>query len=241
MKKLFDPHIKAQITLDQKNLLGLSMLLLLAVDFIFGYFLHTYYADQLLNPYSPGFWLQILNYATITGIMLLNRWILPWSWPNLGMAKPDNLWKPVLVFLGTFLTILLFSIYIQPLILENFGNHQNIDFLKIVKGNFPILLSSLLLIWVIAFLEEMIFRAFFINSLDLLLGESRWATVGALVLSSLVFGSIHAYQGLTGMLITGIVGFIFGVAYLFNGRRIWPLIVVHGLLDTLTLLSIYNS
>lgn len=218
------------------------MLLLLAVDFIFGYFLHTYYANDLLDPATAGFWIQLVNYIAITGIMLINKWVLPWSWSDLGMAKPQSWWQTLAVTLAIFIAVYLFGRFIQPHIIAQFGAHQGIGFLDVVKGNFPVLIASLLLTWfTAAFLEEVIFRAFFINSLDLLLGENSWSLVGALLLSSLAFGGIHAYQGITGILITSSLGLIFGVAFLLNGRRIWPLVIIHGLIDTLTLISVYNS
>lgn len=218
------------------------MLLLLAVDFIFGYFLHTYYSNDLLNPITAGFWIQLVNYIAIAGIMLINKWVLPWSWSDLGMAKPKSWWQTFAVTLAIFIAVYLFGRFVQPHIIAQFGPHQGIGFLDVVKGNLPVLITSLIVTWITAaFLEEVIFRAFFINSLDLLLGENSWSLLGALVLSSLAFGSIHAYQGLSGMLITFSIGLIFGIAYLFNGRRIWPLIFIHGLIDTLTLISVYNS
>ena len=165
VKKLFHPRIKSEVSLDQKNLLGISMLLLLAVDFIFGYFLHTYYAKDLLNPETAGFWLQLANYLTIAGIMLINKWILPWSWQDLGMGKLKTWWKPLLIAALTFMAVYLFALYLQPVIIDAFGPHQGIEFLNDVKGNLPVLISSLCLTWFTAafFLEEVIFRAFFLS------------------------------------------------------------------------------
>ena len=60
-----------------------------------------------------------------------------------------------------------------------------------------------------------------------------------MVLSSFVFGLIHAWQGWGGLMLTTLMGLIFGTAFVLNGRRLWPLILVHGLLDTFILLSFY--
>jgi hypothetical protein len=64
-----------------------------------------------------------------------------------------------------------------------------------------------------------------------------WSSV---VISSVIFGLIHAYQGITGILITGSVGFIFGVAFILNGRRLWPVMLMHGIIDTISFISIYQ-
>lgn len=60
-------------------------------------------------------------------------------------------------------------------------------------------------------------------------------------LSSLIFGVMHFYQGAAGMAITGIVGFMLAVAYLAAGRNLWVVIGAHGLIDTVSFVSVYFS
>jgi hypothetical protein len=55
----------------------------------------------------------------------------------------------------------------------------------------------------------------------------RWATV---VLSAVMFGLLHVYQGTAGMVDTGITGLLLAVCYLTFGR-VWPLIIAHYLHD----------
>lgn len=241
MKNLFNQGVKSQVSLDQKNLIGLSLLLMMALHFTFGYLAFTYYPENILDFDSPGFWINMLSYAVIAGIVWLNKWVLHWDWSELGLAKPRTWWKPLLVTIAVFAVTALFAVFVQPFIIAEFGTHQNINHLYTLEGNLPKLILSLIITWITAaFLEEVVFRGFFINSLDVLLGESIWSAIGAVVLSALVFGSIHAYQGITGILITTSVGIIFGIAFLLNGRRIWPLVLVHGLFDTIALIGFYN-
>lgn len=111
-----------------------------------------------------------------------------------------------------------------------------------LKGNLPGLIHMLITVWVgAAFLEELIFRAYLIKTFEILLGKSFFTTLFSILISAVLFAGIHAYQGITGILITGAMGLIFGLVYVLNGRRIWPLIFVHGLIDTITLVEIYNS
>lgn len=242
MKNLRNPLIKPEATLDQKNLLGLSLLLILAINFTFSYLGHTYYSDSILDIQGPGYWVFLVNYTIMIALVLLNKNMLDWSWSNLGLGRPKNWWEPVLTAMITFLLLLLFSHYVRPVIIEEFGKHQNISYLFSLRQDLPRLIGSLVTVWITAaFLQEIIFRSFFINALDTILGKSNLSAWTAVIISSLVFGLVHAYQGITGILITTTVGFIFGAAYLYNGRRIWPIIFVHGIVDTLTLTSIYNS
>ena len=130
--------------------------------------------------------------------------------------------------------------YAAPSIIE-LGGRPNIAHLRDIPGNLPMLITGLLMVWITAaFLEEFIFRAYLINVLDKLLGSTKLSAAAAVLISSIIFGLLHAYQGLTGILLTGSLGLLAGIFYLLNGRRIWPLILIHGLIDTIAFINIYN-
>ena len=74
------------------------------------------------------------------------------------------------------------------------------------------------------FSEELITRAYLITRLEWLL-RSRWRAV---LLAAAAFSSYHAYQGLSGVVYTLLLGVVFGVAYLVL-RRVWPLALAHSL------------
>ena len=243
MKKFFKtPVAPPEYNLDQKVLLGISLWLLLSINFTLNYLTHTYYSENLLEAHSPGYWLFILNNLFLAGVLLFVKRSMRWSWRDLGLSRPTRWWQPVVATFLTFGAILFFAREIQPLIIESFGPHQNISHLYTLQDNLPRLVSVLVTVWITgALLEELIFRSFVINTLEDLLGNTPLSTWTAVLISAMIFGGIHAYQGFTGVLITTGIGLIFGVAYIFNGRRIWPLIFVHGLVDTIMLVSIYKS
>jgi len=56
----------------------------------------------------------------------------------------------------------------------------------------------------------------------------RWMVI---LFSAAVFGLVHIYQGLAGVISTGMLGFIAGLFYM-RGGRVWPLIISHGLYDS---------
>lgn len=76
--------------------------------------------------------------------------------------------------------------------------------------------------------EEMAYRGFLIPALTLVLG-SAW---GGAVLSSVVFGLLHAYQGWLGMVRTAVMGMIFAAAFLLTDS-LWPAMAAHAILDVL--------
>ncbi|MFD0978007.1 CPBP family intramembrane glutamic endopeptidase [Salinimicrobium gaetbulicola] len=243
MKNFISRRIAPQeYNINQKTTLGLSLWLLLAVNFTLNYLSHTYYAEEILEITSPGFWLFWLNSIFLFAIVTFTKRAIPWSWKDLGLGRPSSWWKPVLTSVLTFGALVLFSVFVRPVIIETFGAHQNISYLETLKGNLPRLIQMLITVWVgAAFLEELVFRAYIIKSMEILLGNSFLTTTFSILVSAVFFAGIHAYQGLTGLLITGSLGIIFGIVYVLNGRRIWPLIFVHGLVDTIMLIGIYNS
>jgi membrane protease YdiL (CAAX protease family) len=73
--------------------------------------------------------------------------------------------------------------------------------------------------------EELAYRGYAIPVLVPLLG-----TTGAVVLSSVVFGILHGYQGLLGMLRTGVMGALLAWGFLVTGS-LWPPIIAHVAID----------
>jgi len=76
--------------------------------------------------------------------------------------------------------------------------------------------------------EEVAYRGFLIPALILVFG---WPWMAVLV-SSAVFGILHAYQGWLGIVRTAVLGVVFGVSFLVMDT-LWPAIVAHAALDVL--------
>jgi membrane protease YdiL (CAAX protease family) len=97
----------------------------------------------------------------------------------------------------------------------------------------------LIIAWTSAgFGEEMLFRGFFLTRLEGLLGKTRLALMLAVVLQAMLFGLSHYKQGPSGILVTGMIGLVFGTFYA-RGRNLWPLIIAHGLMDAVSLVGLY--
>ena len=108
-----------------------------------------------------------------------------------------------------------------------------------VQGHLPALLGMLAIAWTTAALgEELLFRGFLQGRLQALLGGRRGAGLLAVLAQATLFGLAHAYQGATGILVTGVLGLVFGLLYL-RAKSLWPLVIAHGLIDTLSLLALY--
>jgi membrane protease YdiL (CAAX protease family) len=75
-------------------------------------------------------------------------------------------------------------------------------------------------------LEEVIVAGYLLHRL----GQAGWTPWKAVVVSSLLRGSYHLYQGFGGFVGNVVMGLVFGRAYQKWGRSM-PLIVAHTLID----------
>jgi membrane protease YdiL (CAAX protease family) len=113
------------------------------------------------------------------------------------------------------------------------------DFLQ---GNLPMLLLSLLGVYVVSsFGEEVVYRGFLINRIAELKRNGHHMQVFALLGSSLLFGLAHWDWGLAGVVQTGFFGLGLGIAYLLVGRNLWINVLPHGYMDTILLVALYRA
>jgi membrane protease YdiL (CAAX protease family) len=77
------------------------------------------------------------------------------------------------------------------------------------------------------FCEEVLFRGFLIWVLQPVVG--LWIAVA---LAALLFGAVHAYQGVAGVIRTGLFGLLFTAIVLLT-RSLWPAIVLHAAVDAM--------
>jgi len=110
-----------------------------------------------------------------------------------------------------------------------------------VAGSLPHYLLWLGIVWTAAaFGEEMFFRGYLITRLKVIFEPARFGSFIAVALSALVFGYGHFYyQGWRGAVVTGGIGLAFGAMFLVFKRNLWPLILLHGVIDTLTFTAIF--
>lgn len=74
--------------------------------------------------------------------------------------------------------------------------------------------------------EETFFRAL----LFIAVFQTTGSVVAAMLVSTVLFGLAHAYQGVAGVLTSGLLGFFFMVIYAATGA-LWLVILLHALID----------
>jgi membrane protease YdiL (CAAX protease family) len=177
--------------------------------------------------------------ASTFSAMAAATWLLyrrGFRWADLGFVWPESWFKTLgwtaFVF-AAFLVTAGTSSAVADQFVPDVGASGRFDF---VKGNLAGYLTIMALVWTHgSFFEELLFRAFVITKAQTALGGTRMAGIVAVVLSAIFFGYRHFYyQGLHGAFVTGMIGLVFGLIYLWFGRRnIWPLILAHGLANSI--------
>ena len=163
---------------------------------------------------------------------------------DLGLARPRSVLRTIALGVPAGIVLLLFAkLLLTPIVEALTGIPRDLSVFDFLRGNVAAYLSLMPKIWIgAAICEEIVFRGFLIGRLEAAFGgASRATTAAAVLLSSAVFGAAHAYQGPTGMLITGVLGLLFAIVYVAAGRNLWFNIVVHGVYDTLSLALVLTS
>jgi uncharacterized protein len=104
-----------------------------------------------------------------------------------------------------------------------------------------------LILWIVAvawfaagFGEEVLWRGFLMDRLLRLNGLAGriWPVI---LLQALVFALPHAWQSWSGIVVTGAVGVLFGWLRTKTDWNLWPLIIAHAAVDTVSMLLAYAS
>jgi hypothetical protein len=103
-----------------------------------------------------------------------------------------------------------------------------------VRGDWRAFLQWLIVIWLlVAVLEEGIYRGFLMTEFTRIAGQGSVATMINILLTSIIFGLSHGYQGRSGVLSTGIIGLFLGSIYVLSSFNLWLAICTHGFIDTI--------
>jgi len=171
------------------------------------------------------------------------------SWNSLGLTLPKGrtAWlKAVGIALATVVGVILFMFLIMPMI----GQIVGVEVPDGAKDRFAFLVGQplkfiaylVVVIWLGAAMgEELLMRGFLLNYLGNLFGDSKKGWALAVLVHAAIFGSLHIYQGFYGVIGTGVVAVIFAVVYLRVKRKLVPVILAHGILNSLSLTAYYLS
>lgn len=207
------------------------------VAFVTGGYLLVYFCMRLFDLPRSGS-------AAVLAAVVLASWRLRMSgegWRTLGLIKPQSLGRMLLAVAALYAIVVASTLLIvEPLAKAFEWETLNISAYASMRGN-PIELATILLIaWTTAAVgEELLFRGFLLTRLERMLGNRQVSRGLAIAMQAAIFGVAHAYLGVKGVATAAAVGAVYGAWYVLRGRNLWPLIIAHGLTDTVSLIAIY--
>ena len=128
------------------------------------------------------------------------------------------------------LLIAVISQVLEHLVVSATGQPVDLSAYEAVVGNVPNYLIMLAIgIGIGGVLEELTFRGFVVGY-----GMSEFGPTSGLplvVVSAAAFGVAHLYQGLSGVITTGMTGLLLGLLYLYTERSLGTAIIAHAVIN----------
>lgn len=203
----------------------------------------------LLSRFALYPWLGIPDYAPmilrpIAGFSMawLVLWLASERWADYGLAKPHGPLHLVLTAVGLYIAVFAVNRFAVPAIAEWLQFTGGPSIFGYIRGNGVALVGWLAVSWVVgAWCEELLFRGFLLNKLSRLAGEGWLAVAVGVIAQAVLFGLLHLYQGPFGFVFAFVSACVFGLGYVVSGRNLWPLIIVHGVWNSVGIYGIYTS
>lgn len=197
---------------------------ILAVFFLCnGWHVHSFLVG-LIWGYSSS-WTMDLAYdlfasafecAHVLAALWLARAAFGFRWTDLGLVRPR--WGVVPYALLTLLLIKAVNLLVAALYIGVSGENVLDDV------GWPRMRLGVAMLWYAlpAVVEELVYRGYLLRRWFALRGS-----IGeALIVSSVVFGAMHGYQGLHGVIAAAMTGFVLGLFFLLS-RSLWVVILAH--------------
>jgi len=195
-------------------------------------------AVLLLLP-LPFLKLNLLYVITALIIMLLSKFVRKEKWSEYGFKAIK--WK--MLFLAIAFGViygLVDNFFIEQLITKITGAEPDLSTYASVKGNVGHLIAMLGIGWVIGgFFEEWFFRGYMYNRIQSVIHNPIIFKCTAIVITSIVFAFAHTYQGIGGIVDTGLFAVVMGLLYFALGKNVWYLMIIHGMYDTVGIIRLF--
>lgn len=162
---------------------------------------------------------------------------------DLGFRRPKR-WATVPVWAIGILVVFVVAQNVVPLLAAPFFDFPEPDMSRYdaVRGNLAAAVSlALLLPLTAAIPEEILYRGFLIERLTRLFAGARGASVLAVFTQALIFGSVHFQWGFGGIVVTAIMGAVWGFAFLLCGRNLWIVIIAHSAAHIAMVMQLYYA
>jgi uncharacterized protein len=166
------------------------------------------------------------------------------TWAELGLRKPERIDRAVIgtvsILVMAIASIIIFQVLKDSLSLElspDTSNESAAGKFGDLKDNWGLFFSIIPLIWLESLLEEVLDRGFLMNWIERMFSSTLTATVLAVILQAAIFGFRHSNDFSERSITVGLIGLAMGIGYVAFGRNLWPLILAHCALNTMSMLD----
>ncbi|MBW1297920.1 CPBP family intramembrane glutamic endopeptidase [Aquimarina litoralis] len=166
------------------------------------------------------------------------------SWKDLGLRTPKNILITLLVTIGILITIPILIIIFQKIqdvlpfaLAPDTSSEDAVSKFGDLKGNWAHFFTIIPFILIQSALEELLDRGFLITWFERLFSKTSFTTAIAVLLQAMIFGFRHSYDISERSITVGIIGLVMGIAYVKFGRNLWPLIIAHCVLNTMSMIG----
>lgn len=186
---------------------------------------------------------QILHALRIIPTAAIFLFILGWislrlrkmSWKQIGFSRPVNWAHTIGVGIVAAILFQMLSIWlIVPLIQMITNQPLDLSQFEGLRSNWSYFIIALIASWTYAaFIEEFVYRGYLLNRFKDIFGETKIGWILAVLISSILFGYGHVYQGISGVTETFLSALLMSGLYFVGKRNLWMPIIAHGVKDTI--------
>jgi len=224
---------------QSKSLPFYYFLLDLAIYISVMFLIREVYFSQLNFITNGLFW--SLTSLTVAFTLMRLRGV---AWRDIGLCLPKSMKKAamatVFIFVFSLVSIIIFELLKEQLALnlaQDQSDHQATAKFGYLKDNWGMFLLIIPFVWIQSAFEELLDRGFLINWIERALSNNWLATVIAVITQALIFGFRHSYDISERSITVALIGLAMGIGYVAFGRNLWPLIIAHCVLNTISMVG----
>lgn len=181
--------------------------------------------------FSTNLLIGLLSLGAIAGLLLARKQ----SAATIGLNRPG--WKRILAAVGIAVPAC-YAVSMVTNLLYIVGTGFDVDGFVAERSEFLAAIPEIPLHWTLPFAlfvgihEEIFFRGFLLSRLR----TACRSNAAAIIITSVIFGLLHSYQGLAGVFQTGAIGLVLALVATY-ARTLWPVIIAHAVFDTIGLVA----
>lgn len=165
------------------------------------------------------------------------------SWKNLGLVRPKSIKKTALssivIFISIIATLLIFNLIQDSFAIAKESSEAvrgTSTGHSLSNGDYAYVFSIILFVWLQSALEELLERGFLITWVEGLFSNVKFKTAIAIIFQACIWGFRHSYDISERSISVFLIGIIMGIAYVKLDRNLWPVIIAHCAMNTISLI-----